>query len=231
MSSLNWWQSAGVDILVDEEPRDWLAAAPIATNTIATAIASAAPVASVQAPLPKTLDDFIPWFMTSPDMPGLGAERQRIAPAGNRQADLMILLDMPEPEDAAAGQLLSGEAGALFDKMLGALGFSRDTIWFAPMVSSRVAGGAMSASDAERIAEITRHHVGLIAPKMLWLLGRAASRALLGMDEGEARGRLHIVNHISGTSKAIASVHPRVLLQTPKRKADVWSDMQKLIEK
>jgi len=81
-----------------------------------------------------------------------------------------------------------------------------------------------------QITEMTRHHVGLIRPAKLWLLGRAASRAILGMDEGPARGRLHKFNHNGTTMDVIASVHPRVLLQTPKRKAEVWADMQRLIE-
>ena len=36
----------------------------------------------------------------------------------------MVLIDMPSPE----ARLLAGEAGALFDRMLNAIGRSRDTI-------------------------------------------------------------------------------------------------------
>ena len=142
----------------------------------------------------------------------------------------MVLIDMPQPEDLASGQLLSGASGELFDNMLRALKLDRSSIWFAPMIPSRVAGGTVPPADDEQIAEITRLHVALVRPKKLWLLGRAASRAILGMDESEARGSLHYINHDDVKTDVIASVHPSVLIRTPKRKAEVWADMQKLIE-
>jgi len=231
-SALAWWADAGIDTLVDEAPRNWLAELPQVV-----ARASASPVARPQraeavvpVPLPDTLDGYVAWFHTASDVPGAAPSTLRVLPAGDRAAKLMVILDMPEAEDAQNGRLLSGESGALFDKMLGALGFDRTTIWFAPMLPTRIAGGSIPPEDAARITQMTRHHVALVAPKKLWLMGRAASRAILGMDEVEARGRLHLINHSGVKTDVIASVHPRVLLQTPKRKAEVWADMQRLIE-
>ncbi len=230
-STLAWWHEAGVDTLVAEAPYAWLAPAPV-KHAAATATPQAEPVphTPVSTVLPDTLDGFLEWFAQSPDVPGNEPLSQRIMPAGDRHAALMVLIDMPEPEDAAAGHLLSGEAATLFDNMLSALKLDRTSIWFAPMAPARIAGGVIAPDVADRIADIARHHVRLVAPKKLWLLGRAASRALLGMDEASARGRLHSINHNGGKTDVIASVHPRVLLQTPKRKAEVWADMRKLIE-
>jgi len=229
---LAWWAEAGVDTLVGEAPRDWLAEQPKVASQIMRAEPKPAPSAqssATLAPIPARIEELVGWYLTA-DLPGAGPASQRIAPAGDATAKLMVLVDMPEAEDAMSGVLLSGEAGALFDKMLGALGFTRDTIWFAPMLPTRIAGGTIPPQDLAQLSEIARHHVGLIRPAKLWLLGRAASRAILGMDEGPARGRLHKFNHNGTTMDVIASVHPRVLLQTPKRKAEVWADMQRLIE-
>jgi uracil-DNA glycosylase len=38
------------------------------------------------------------------------------------------------------------------------------------------------------------------------------------------------INHIRGNLPCIASLHPRLLLQAPQRKAAVWKDMQALVE-
>lgn len=231
-SVLAWWADAGIDALVDEAPRDWLAEQPRVASPKVPGTPSPAllkrPAANL-APLPATVDALGGWYLTA-DLPGAGPATQRIAPSGDATAKLMVLVDMPEAEDVMSGVLLSGEAGALFDKMLGALGFMRETIWFAPMLPTRIAGGTIPPEHLEQISEIARHHVGLIRPQKLWLLGRAASRAILGMDEGPARGRLHKFNHSGTTTDVIASVHPKVLLQAPKRKAEVWADMQRLIE-
>ncbi len=228
-SALSWWAEAGVDTLVDETPRNWLTQLPkVAARAMVPSVV--VPDAPVVTPLPDTLMGFTEWFRSDSAIPGAGPSAQRVIPTGDTAAKLMILVDMPEAEDAASGLLLSGEAGALFDKMLGALGFDRATIWFSPMIPTRIAGGTLPPESQARITEITRHHVSLVRPQKLWLMGRAASRAILGMDEVEARGRLHLINHDASKTDVIASVHPRVLLQTPKRKAEVWADMQRLIE-
>lgn len=231
-SAMAWWSDAGVDTLVDETPRDWLCMPAKPARAVPVV---AAPTMVVRASLPTTLEAFLDWFATSADVLAGAVQSQRVHPAGDPHATLMVLIDMPEPEDAAAGHLLAGPSGDLFDKMLNALKLDRSTIWFAPMMPARVIGGPQSEAEAERIAEIARHHVRLVAPKKLWLLGRAASRAILGMDEAAARGRLHFVNHDTAKkdqakTEVIASVHPKVLLQMPKRKAEVWADMQKLFE-
>jgi DNA polymerase len=224
-SLLGWWQSAGVDSLVGETPRNWLA-------TVAKTPAHQKPAQTIAraAPLPETLDDFLLWLATDAGVPGGGPPAQRMAPAGNPRAGLMVLIDMPEAGDVAAGKLLAGPACEMFEKMLAAINLDRSSIWFAPMIPSRMLASELSPGLTERIAEIARHHVRLASPKKLWLLGRAASRAILGMDEGEARGRLHLINQMDAKTDVIASVHPRVLLQTPKRKAEVWADMQKLFK-
>ena len=52
--------------------------------------------------------------------------RRGSAPAGDPASGLMILTDMPSAEDARPASV-SGEAGALFDRMLAAIGRGRET--------------------------------------------------------------------------------------------------------
>ena len=78
--------------------------------------------------------------------------------------------------------------------------------------------------------------LALAAPKRLLLMGNAASRAVLGADVARARGRLHGINPKGGTTAAaagtgaVASFHPRFLLERPAAKAEAWKDLQMLIE-
>lgn len=217
---------------MSEAPFAWSAPAPEAkiarTPRRAAVAAVAGAAAAVPSPdqVPDTLEALAQLYATHPFT---GLSNRRIAAAGDPGAALMVLLEMPEANDNAMGQLLSGDVGALFDKMLAALGLDRQHIWLAAMVPARPAA-PLIAAEAAYVAALARQHVALIAPPKLWLMGRAPSRALLGMDETQAIGRLHDVNHKGGTTRAIASVHPQVLLQLPKRKAEVWADMQKLIK-
>jgi uracil-DNA glycosylase family 4 len=79
------------------------------------------------------------------------------------------------------------------------------------------------------LAEIAKHHIQLIAPPRLLLLGNAASRAILGMELQAARGRLHDFNHKTGETGVVASFHPRFLMEKPAAKAEAWKDLQMLM--
>jgi len=240
-SLIGWWRDAGVDILIDEEPRNWLAEAkPIAKVAAPTEAGadfeksaipsrSAPTPASVTRVLPKALPEFLAWLAT--DMSALAdyPVRQRLAPEGDPSGAVMVATDVPERGDAEAGHLLSGEIGTLFDRMVAAWKIDRTQIYLTAMAPARPASGRIEPSTLELLGPVLTHHVRLAAPKKLWLMGEAASRAVLGMNVADATGRLHTVNYDGVTVEAIATLHPRVLLREPKSKARVWEDMQRLI--
>jgi DNA polymerase len=223
-SLMAWWNEMGVDTLIDENPVPWLDRA----RAKAPLVSEPAPPAEIR--MPSTLPAFSRWLADSPDIPDAGPPGRRIAVSGNPQAPLMVMIDMPELGDADAGHLLSGDAGELFDRMLAALKLDRDSAYIAALCPGRVPTGLVPAASEPRLAEIGRRHIALAAPKQLWLMGSAVSRAILGMELAQARGTLHKINHENGTVEAVASFSPRFLLQSPRRKADAWADMQMLIK-
>lgn len=234
-SLIGWWRDAGVDVLIDEEPRDWLAEAkPVAKTGNANAAArDPDPVITPQprrdAILPDSLPEFVAWLATDNDTLSDYPIRQRLAPEGDPANIPMIVTDVPERGDAEAGHLLTGDSGALFDKMLSAWKIDRSQIYLASVAPARPAGALMDKAALDLLTPLLTHHIRLAAPKKLWLMGEAASRAVLGMNVADARGRLHIVNYDGVTVEAIATLHPRVLVANPKSKGQVWADMQKLI--
>lgn len=234
-SALDWWQEAGVDASIDEQPRDWLAAVeppkPVARG------AAPAPAAPVELPLPTTLTAFEAWRV-GPDAPEADWPGQPIAAQGPSSADIMILIDLPEREDSETGVLMSGAVGRLFDRMLAAIGRDRSSIHLVSLCAKRPAAGRVAPEIEDRLNSIAQHHVMLVRPKRLLLLGNAPTRALLGMDAARARGGLHVVNlssskvygdSINIETEAVASFHPRFLLERPAAKAEAWKDLQMLI--
>jgi len=239
-SLISWWREAGVDVLIDEEPHNWLAEAkPVAKPAPASAgrsddeRASARP--AVRAPtrpapvLPDTLPQFLEWMASDIDTLSDYPVRQRLRPEGDPANSPMIVTDVPERGDTAAGHLLSGEIGALFDRMIAAWKTDRARIYLTAMAPARPASGQIDPVSLELLGPILVRHIELAAPKKLWLMGEAASRAVLGTNVAEATGRLHHINYGGVRVDAIATLHPRVLLREPKSKARVWEDMQRLI--
>ncbi|WNO52469.1 uracil-DNA glycosylase family protein [Stakelama saccharophila] len=228
-STLEWWRDAGVDTLVDDAARDWLApseaVAAVAPPPASAAAGAPAPPADA---LPESLDAFLAW-RTGGDAPEAVWNTPMVPPAGPAEAELMVLVDMPEPGDADNGVLVGGASGALLDRMLAAIGLSRGAVHIAGVALARPITGRIPPDHEARLGEIARHHVSLAAPRRLLMLGDAAARAIFGSDGGLRRGRLDSVSHSGRSLPAVASFHPRFLLERPVAKAESWKDLQLLI--
>ncbi len=231
-SILDWWHDAGVDLLVEDEARDWAAAEPARVAVFAPAASSvpAAPAVALAsaAQLPDTLEAFLAWRL-SDAAPETNWDGVSLTATGPADAALMVLVDCPDRDDGDAGHILSGAPGRLFDRMLAAIGQSRESVHIASVCTRRPLAGRTPTDLETRLAEITRHHVGLVAPRALLLLGNAASRAVLGTELTSARGHSHAVDHKSGKSRAVASFHPRFLIEKPMAKAESWKDLQRVM--
>lgn len=229
-STLDWWREAGLEALVDEAPRDWLAEPKVPVERPARAEVAPTRPSTAPAALPTTLTAFTAWRL-SEAAPDFGWGSVRIGPSGDVASDLMILVEAPEREDEGAGHLLAGPAGLLFDRMLAAIGKTRETVLLASLAVTRPLTGRLPPGDVDELARLARHYLGLVVPKSLLLMGNAPSRALIGADVTSARGALHAVNHGAGTTRAVATFHPRFLLERPAAKGEAWRDLQLLMRR
>jgi DNA polymerase len=225
-SALKWWEDAGVDTLVGETPRNWLTPDPPAEMRGAAAAAQPAPVPDL---LPDELEAFQAWLVEG-EIPIASASPVRIAPAGDAASGLMVLVDMPSEEDLEAGTLLSGEPGALFDRMMQAIGRGRDSLYLAALSPVRTATGTLDSAEAARLATIARHHAGLVAPKALLLFGDGCAKALLGAPVAQTRGKRHELETPQGKISTFVTIRPEKLVSKPGLKKYAWEDLQVLRE-
>jgi uracil-DNA glycosylase len=233
-SALSWWEDAGVSHVVDEVPTPWLGRVKVTVASESSAAPATRRAETRPGPaatkLPDTLPALTHWLQSDPDVPEAGPISGRIAAAGDPTSPLMIMIDMPEIGDPEQAMLLSGEPGILFDKMLAAIGRDRGSVYLTTFSPGRPPGGRLSESAIALLEPIARLHIGLAAPKRLWLMGQTVSRAIIGADAAPGHGRLREINHQGGIVVSVASFAPRFLLQHPKQKAAAWADMQALIE-
>lgn len=222
-SVLGWWIEAGVDVAVQEKPRAWLGEA--ARHVPASVVGSTvAPCADEE--LPASLEAFRGWLGNSPSLPLVTPTSKRVLPLGAEGAEVMLLADMPAPEDIADDQPIGGQAWELAQRMLAAIGFDPNQAYVASLACAHSPGTRLAGKDLDACAAIARRHIALAKPKRLVLFGDASARALLGKPLAAARGHVHKIEGV----RTVATFHPRQLLQRASDKALAWRDLLLLME-
>ncbi len=154
---------------------------------------------------------------------------QRVLPTGPAAAPLMLIADVPDSADIEAGRLLSGAQGRLIDAMLAAIGLTRDTCRIASIGLTRPVGGRLDGADAERLVAIARHHVALVQPKAVLLLGQQSAQLIAG-EAISPTPRQHSLNHDGVKTASFAIHHPRLMLERPLLKRPAWEILKRVRE-
>lgn len=222
-SLLAWWLQAGVDVAVQEEPRDWLKpSAPKAQIKLTEAV----PEPNIAKPSHDTLAELQNWLASSAQLPLASSAARRIMPHGPENAAIMLLSEAPTLEDFAAGQPIGGESWELAKRMLAAIKIPEDQAYSASLSCFHIPGARMSSEDRATCAEIARRHIALARPKRLLLLGEGPAQALLGKPLPQARGHVHKIEGV----RTVVTFHPRQLINQPSNKSLAWKDLLLLME-
>jgi len=145
---------------------------------------------------------------------------------GNPDAKVMIIGDAPGADEDRQGKPFVGEVGQLLDKIFDCINLNRtETLYISNILNWRPPGNRTPLKEEMEIASpFIKRHIELVNPDMLVLLGGMAAQTLLGTTESISRLRGKIHDYDAGT-KAIATYHPSVLMNTPMQKKKVWQDM------
>ena len=222
-SALAWWLDAGVDVAVQDEPRNWLKPAP---KIQPVAPQEQAPIPNIAPPSHETLAELQSWLSSSMQLPLASPTSRRVMPVGAENAEVMLLTDSPALEDLTAGQPIGGEAWELTKRMLAAIKIPAEQAYAATLNCIHAPGGKLSPADREACAEIARRHIKLAKSKRLLLFGEGPSQALLGKPLPQARGHVHKIEGV----RAVVTFHPRQLINQPSNKSLAWKDLLLLME-
>lgn len=242
-SLLAFWRDAGVDACFEDAPVDRThVAPPPAVKAVAKATASVTPIVATGDVLAEarrlaagaeTLEALglaIAGFEGCP-LRGMGA-KQAVFCRGNPEAEILIVGEGPGAEEDERGQPFVGKAGQLLDRMLAEAGlegrvFITNTVFWRPP-------GNRTPTPAEQAvcAPFVERAFALLKPKAVLLLGAAASRSVLGADEGimRLRGNWKEWRLAEGavSAPALPTLHPAFLLRQPLAKRQVWADLLSL---
>jgi DNA polymerase len=144
---------------------------------------------------------------------------------GSPQAELMFIGEGPGAEEDRQGLPFVGPAGQLLDRIVAAMGMSREEIYVCNVVKCRPPNNRDPLPDEVAACRgFLQEQVRLVRPRVIVALGRVAAQTLLGTDApvGRMRGEWH---SLLGVPLRV-TYHPAAILRNAALKRPTWEDMQ-----
>ncbi len=248
LAMLQWYEAAGVDLAVGEEPINRFAqSSSAALSARGPAPAPAAPREGPPAPAiaapgadadPKTARelaakantlDALRETLANFEGCGLRLRATNLVFAdGNPEAEIMFVGEAPGREEDLQGKPFVGRSGQLLDRMLKSIGLDRTRVYIANTVPWRPPGNRTPApSEVAVCLPFLHRQIELVAPRVLVTLGGAAAATLFEETTGitRIRGQWRDLTVNDHTMRAVATLHPAYLLRQPAAKRLVWQDL------
>lgn len=156
---------------------------------------------------------------------------------GDPNARLMFVGEAPGADEDKQGVPFVGRAGQLLNKMISAMGYSRETVYIANVLKVRPPGNATPTPDEiEASRPFLIEQIKIVRPGVIVALGLPASKCLLGVNDSMAnlRARFHDLELDDGTTiPVMPTYHPAFLLRsyTAENRGKVWADLQMVIDR
>ena len=156
----------------------------------------------------------------------LGATRTKfVFGVGNPAADLVLVGEAPGRQEDLQGEPFVGQAGKLLDKMLAAIGLSRQEVYILNVLKCRPPENRdPRPAEVDQCQPYLNRQLSIIRPRLIVALGRVAARTLLKIDESLKNMRGRIFNYEG--IELMVTYHPAALLRNSGFKPNAWVDFQ-----
>lgn len=148
---------------------------------------------------------------------------------GNRKARLMFVGEAPGADEDAQGRPFVGRAGQLLNKIIEAIGLTRDDVFIGNVNRCRPPQNRTpTTAEAAICKPFLLREIAVVRPEVIVVLGNTAMKNLLDTKEGitKLRGKFQDYRGI----KVMPTFHPAYLLRDPSKKREAWDDMKKVRE-
>jgi len=165
----------------------------------------------------------------------LGRNKVLVGRGKSIAPDVLFLADLPEDGDMERGEFYSGVCGRFMDKVVEAMGYARDDVYFTAMCKCRpVDLQRISMTEILACAELLKKQVEQIQPKVIVALGGAVLKGLF-------QGRQAVSAQMLGKWMQYESVplmptyHPDRIAPHPEAaigaRRIMWANMKLVMEK
>jgi uracil-DNA glycosylase family 4 len=146
---------------------------------------------------------------------------------GAPDADLVIVGEAPGRDEDIQAEPFVGRSGQLLNRMLEAIGLSREDIYICNVIKCRPPENRNPTPDEVETCEpFLIRQIKSLRPKVILAMGKFAAQTLLQTEER--------ISHIRGNFReyhgipVMPTFHPAYLLRNQSQKRVVWEDLQKV---
>lgn len=151
---------------------------------------------------------------------------------GNVDTRLLFIGEGPGAEEDRTGRPFVGRAGELLDRMIVAMGLSREEVFIANAVKCRPPSNRTpEVVERDACKHFLLDQIRIISPEAIVLLGQTAIFQMLSNESpiSSVRGVETILPSFPGI-RVMPTYHPAYLLRNPQAKAVVWKDLQQVMK-
>lgn len=207
------------------------AAKPVSRTRTASLVPPISPASQVDietanamASRPTTMDALIRMILEFNHPLRAGATNVVAPTAATNPNGLVVITDIPSSDDDSSGRVLSGAAGELMDKMLAAIGMSRENVSIIPLMFWRTPGGRTPTRiELDLARPFVNRAIELLEPRAILTLGTLAATEVAGTDLMRNHGNEVI---LPNDIHVFPIYHPNYLILKPGAKASVWTVLQ-----
>lgn len=162
----------------------------------------------------------------------LASTRIQVVPGGgNPEAVLFFAGEAPGAKEDELGMPFAGHAGKLLDRMIEALGTSREACYVANVLGCRPPGNRKpEPAEIAACRGFLFRRIAAVRPRCVVALGATAAQVLLGTKKGvgELRGSWHVLGQKRDGIPVRCTFHPAFLLrpQGIRSKGLAWEDFK-----
>lgn len=158
---------------------------------------------------------------------------------GNLDAAIFFCGEAPGADEETQGEPFVGRAGQLLEKIIRAMGLTRQDVYIGNILNWRPVKEDMSKGNRPPTPEeicyclpFLEAQIAIVQPKVIVALGNTAVSGLLGSDPKRRLGQIRGTWLSFQNYPLLPTFHPSYVLQygTPKIKRQIWEDMLTVME-
>lgn len=253
---LQFYADAGVDMALDEAPRNRLVAPKQTVAVVDVSVqtehvqqpATATPSPALSLPAAETkshdtnvqearqraasatsLDELMALLI---DYEGCGLKKtatNTVFEDGSRDARIMLVGEAPGRDEDQQGKPFVGRSGQLLDKVLEAIGLDRTSVYIGNILPWRPPGNRTpTTAEMDLCKPFITRQIELMKPDLLVFLGASSAKNLLETTDGILKLRGKWRSYSKAEIPVLPTLHPAYLLRQPAQKRLVWRDFLNL---